>query len=160
MASTDRMFFAFCDLIGRPELKDDPRFSERSARSAHLKDVYAITEAALAERTSAEWLAALEQADIPASPMHTLKTLLADPHLDDMDFFQIEEHPTEGRVRTMKLPMRFSGSPALNRRPTPRLGEHTVEVLQEAGLSAAEIEKLVGDGVVAAGTAPQPSASP
>ncbi|RPI39581.1 MAG: CoA transferase, partial [Betaproteobacteria bacterium] len=150
MASNDRMFSAFCDLIGRPELKTDPRFSERSVRAAHLKDVYAITEAALAARTSAEWLRLLEQADIPATPMHTLETLLLDPHLDDVDFFQIEEHPTEGKVRSMRLPMHFSATPAMNRRPTPHIGEHTVEVLREAGLSAGEIDELVAQGIVRA----------
>ena len=148
MASTDRMFFSFCDLIGRPELKTDPRFSERSVRAAHLKDVYAITEEALAMRTSAEWLALLEQADVPASQMHTLQTLLKDPHLDDVDFFKIEDHPTEGKVRTMRMPMHFSASPAVNRRPTPHVGEQSVEVLREAGLTVEEIDKLVADGIV------------
>jgi crotonobetainyl-CoA:carnitine CoA-transferase CaiB-like acyl-CoA transferase len=158
MASTDRMFFAFCDLVGRPELKEDARFSERSQRAANLKEVYKITEEALAARTSAEWLDLLEKADIPASPMHSLETLLEDPHLDDVDFFQIEEHPSEGRVRTMKLPMHFSASPAKNHRPTPRVGEHTVEVLREAGLSTQEIEKLVADGVVRSESADSASA--
>ncbi len=158
MASTDRMFFSFCDLVGRPELKDDPRFSERSQRAANLKEVYKITEEALAARTSAEWLELLEKADIPASPMHTIESLLEDPHLDDVDFFQIEEHPTEGRVRTMKLPMHFSASPAKNHRPTPRVGEHSFEVLREAGLSTQEIEKLVADGVVRSESADPSSA--
>jgi crotonobetainyl-CoA:carnitine CoA-transferase CaiB-like acyl-CoA transferase len=157
MASNDRMFAAFCDLIGRPELKSDPRFSERSVRAAHLKDVYAITEAALAARTSAEWLRLLEQADIPATPMHTLDTLLLDPHLDDVDFFQVEEHPTEGKIRSMRLPMHFSATPAVNRRPTPHIGEHTVEVLREAGLSAEEVERLLATGVVRATVPGSPS---
>jgi len=82
--------------------------------------------------------------------MHTIDTLLKDPHLEDVDFFQIEEHPTEGGVRTMKLPMHFSATPAKNQRPTPHVGEHSVEVLREAGLSMQEIEKLVADGVVRA----------
>jgi crotonobetainyl-CoA:carnitine CoA-transferase CaiB-like acyl-CoA transferase len=159
MASNDRMFFSFCDLIGRPELKHDPRFAERSVRAAHLKDVYAITEQALGARTSAEWLALLEQADIPATPMHTLETLLLDPHLDDVDFFQVEEHPTEGRIRSMRLPMHFSTTPALNRRPTPHIGEHTVEVLTEAGLGPAEIERLLAAGVVRSPASEAPRAA-
>jgi crotonobetainyl-CoA:carnitine CoA-transferase CaiB-like acyl-CoA transferase len=150
MASSDRMFFDFCDLVGRPELKDDPRFSERSARAANLKEVYRITEEELAHRTSAEWLEMLEKADIPASPMHTIDTLLKDPHLADVDVFQIEPHPTEGPVRTMKLPMHFSATPAVNHRPTPHVGEQSIDVLREAGLSMQEIEKLIADGVVRA----------
>jgi crotonobetainyl-CoA:carnitine CoA-transferase CaiB-like acyl-CoA transferase len=150
MLSNDRMFSTFCDLVGKPELKNDPRFAQRPQRAAHAKDVYDMMEAALAARTSAEWLALLGQVDIPAAQVHTIESLLADPHLDDVDFFQIEEHPTEGKVRAMRLPMNFSASPLMNRRPTPHVGEHSVEILREAGLSTAEIDKLLADGVVRA----------
>ena len=84
-----------------------------------------------------------------------MESLLADPHLNDVDFFQVEEHPTEGKLRAMRTAMRFSASPAMNRRPTPHIGEHTVEVLREAGLSSAEIDKLLADGVVRAGSTMQ-----
>ncbi len=151
MVGDDKMFATFCDLVGKPELKVDPRFAERTQRSAHAKDVYDVMEAALASRPSAEWLALLTQADIPAAPVNTIDNLLADPHLDDVDFFQIEDHPTEGPLRAMRLPMRFSASPLMNRRPTPRVGEHTVELLREAGLSVAEIDTLIADGVVSDG---------
>jgi crotonobetainyl-CoA:carnitine CoA-transferase CaiB-like acyl-CoA transferase len=133
-------------------LKADPRFAERAQRAVNVKDLYDEMEAALASRPSAEWLSLLTQADIPAAPVHTMQSLLADPHLDDVDFFQIEEHPTEGKVRAMRLPMRFTATPAMNRRPTPHVGEHTVELLGEAGLSAAEIERLIDTGVVRADT--------
>jgi crotonobetainyl-CoA:carnitine CoA-transferase CaiB-like acyl-CoA transferase len=150
MASTDRQFRAFCDLVGRPELKTDPRFENRTQRSRHLKDVYAFTEEVLRTRTSAEWLASLEQADIPAAPLHTLESLLHDPHLDDVGFFEIRDHPSEGALRTMRLPLRFFGSRPGNDRPAPHLGEHTVEVLREAGLSEAEIAALLDAGIIAA----------
>jgi crotonobetainyl-CoA:carnitine CoA-transferase CaiB-like acyl-CoA transferase len=148
MAGGDKMFTTFCDVTGKPELKADPRFAERAQRAVHAKDLYDVMEAALASRTSAEWLPLLTQADIPAAPVHTIESLLADPHLDDVDFFQVEEHPTEGKVRAMRIPMHFSATPAMNRRPTPHVGEHTVELLREAGLSATEINKLFADGVV------------
>ena len=150
MASTDRQFRAFCDLIGRPQLKTDPRFENRTQRSRHLKDVYAITEEVLRTRTSAEWLALLDQADIPAAPLHTLESLLHDPHLDDVGLFEIRDHPTEGALRTMRLPLRFFGSQPHNARPSPHLGEHTEEVLREAGLSSREIAALLDAGVIAA----------
>ena len=159
MIGGDKMFFTFCDLIGKPELKTDPRFAHRGTRSSHAREVYDVMEVALAKRTSAEWLELLEKADIPASPVHTLESLLDDPHLNDVDFFQFEEHPTEGTVRAMRLPMHFSETPNMNRRPTPHIGEHSVELLREAGLSATEIDKLIADGVVRAGSAePQASA--
>jgi crotonobetainyl-CoA:carnitine CoA-transferase CaiB-like acyl-CoA transferase len=150
MASTDRQFRAFCDLIGRPELKTDPRFENRTQRSRHLKDVYAITEEVLCTRPSAEWLTLLGEADIPAAPLHTLESLLHDPHLDDVGLFEIRNHPTEGALRTVRLPLRFFGSQPHNARPAPHLGEHTEEVLREAGLSGQEIAALLGAGVIAA----------
>ncbi|MPZ42300.1 MAG: CoA transferase [Betaproteobacteria bacterium] len=148
MASTDRQFRAFCDLIGRPQLKSDPRFENRTQRSRHLKEVYAITEEVLRTRTSAEWLALLDEADIPAAPLHTLESLLHDPHLDDVGLFEIRDHPTEGALRTMRLPLRFFGSRPHNARPSPHLGEHTEEVLREAGLSSQEIAALRDAGVI------------
>ena len=150
MIGSDKMFFTFCDLVGKPEMKTDARFAQRTQRSVHAKDVYDMMEAALATRASAEWLELLANADIPASPVHTMESLLADPHLNDVDFFQIEDHPTEGKLRAMRMPMHFSASPLMNRRPTPHVGEHTVAVLRDAGLSAAEIDKLLAEGVVRA----------
>jgi crotonobetainyl-CoA:carnitine CoA-transferase CaiB-like acyl-CoA transferase len=150
MASTDRQFRAFCDLIGRPELKTDPRFENRTQRSRHLKDVYAITEEVLRTRPSAEWLTLLGEADIPAAPLHTLESLLHDPHLDDVGLFEIRNHPTEGALRTVRLPLRFFGSQPHNARPAPHLGEHTEEVLREAGLSGQEIAAMLDAGVIAA----------
>ncbi|MCC6534432.1 MAG: CoA transferase [Burkholderiales bacterium] len=150
MASSDGQWRAFCDVIGRPELKTEERFAVRARRSRNAKEVYAITEACMRTRTSAEWLDVLERADIPAAPLHTLESLMADPHLDDVGFFRIEQHPSEGALRSMKLPLRFSLSRPGNSRPAPRLGEHSVEVLREAGLSDIEIEQLIACGAVKA----------
>lgn len=159
MAGGDKMFTTFCQVIGQPELLSDPRFAQRAVRAAHAKDWYDVMEAALATRPSAEWLEKLEKADIPAAPVHTIESLLADPHLDDVDFFQVEEHPTEGKLRALRLPMRFTGTPLMNRRPTPHIGEHTVELLREAGLSTVEIDKLLANGVVRAGSPNQPESA-
>jgi crotonobetainyl-CoA:carnitine CoA-transferase CaiB-like acyl-CoA transferase len=92
----------------------------------------------------------LGEADIPAAPLHTLESLLHDPHLDDVGLFEIRSHPTEGALRTLRLPLRFFGSQPHNARPAPHLGEHTEEVLREAGLSDHEIAALLDAGVIAA----------
>jgi crotonobetainyl-CoA:carnitine CoA-transferase CaiB-like acyl-CoA transferase len=101
-------------------------------------------------RTTAEWIAALERADIPVQRMNSLADIVADPHLAATGYFSTVEHPTEGRLRSMAVPSEWSASPPQYRRHAPRLGEHTREVLGEAGLSAAQIDALIASGAARA----------
>ena len=94
-------------------------------------------------RSSAEWFELLEAADVPFMPMHDLHSVLADPHLQATGFFETVQHPSEGAIRSMRGMPRWQSAPPGPARPAPRLGEHTVEVLREAGLTAAEIEQLL-----------------
>jgi crotonobetainyl-CoA:carnitine CoA-transferase CaiB-like acyl-CoA transferase len=104
----------------------------------------------LATRTTAQWLELLERADIPAMRLHDLESLLADPHLEAVGFFHDAEHPSEGPIRVMDVPARWSETPPSIRRHAPRLGEHSVEVLAEAGYSRAEIDELLAAGTTLA----------
>jgi crotonobetainyl-CoA:carnitine CoA-transferase CaiB-like acyl-CoA transferase len=97
-------------------------------------------------RTSAEWIEALERADIPVQRMNSLADIVADPHLAATGFFGTVEHPTEGRIRSMAVPSEWSESAPQYRRHAPRLGEHTREVLREAGFSDEKISALVQSG--------------
>jgi crotonobetainyl-CoA:carnitine CoA-transferase CaiB-like acyl-CoA transferase len=99
----------------------------------------------------------LQEADIPAVPMHDLDALIDDPHLAAVGFFQMLDHPTEGRIRLVGIPSRWSRSRLAIERHPPGLGEHTVEVLREAGLSAAAIERLAAEGAIGAGASPPPA---
>ena len=101
----------------------------------------------LASRSSADWLAALEAADIPVMPLHDLAGVLEDPHLRAVGFFGSDEHPTEGTVRTMRAPVRFNGCEPARTMPAPRLGEHTTEVLLEAGYEESELAALSEEGI-------------
>jgi crotonobetainyl-CoA:carnitine CoA-transferase CaiB-like acyl-CoA transferase len=78
--------------------------------------------------------------------MNSLADILADPHLAAIGYFREVEHPSEGRLRSMAVPTEWSESPPEYRRHAPRLGEHTREVLREAGLGEAEIEALIASG--------------
>jgi len=142
----DKQWRAFFGLIGRPELLRDPRFATPEARSRDFEGAYALIAEEMRKRTTADWLAALEAADIPVQRMNSLADILADPHLAAIGYFREIEHPTEGRLRSMTAPSEWSESPPEYRRHAPRLGEHTREVLREAGLSEAEIERMIRTG--------------
>ena len=110
--------------------------------------MYEILAEMIAQKSTAEWQAILDKADIPVMIVHSVETLLDDPHLEAVGFFGWMEHPTEGRIRTMAPAGMYSETPLSVRRPAPRLGEHTREVLAEAGLDESEITRLVGEQVV------------
>ena len=101
----------------------------------------------LKTRPTAEWLEILKQADIAHMVPHTLETLLDDPHLADTGFFQFRDHPSEGRIRTMREPSTWSETPPPSDGFAPRLGQHTREILGEAGYSAAEIDDMAAKKV-------------
>ena len=146
LAYTDRHWKSFFSLAGCPELSDDPRFAHISARTENVAELYAKAEELLGERTTAEWLAELEDAEIPAGPVNALEDLLADPHLAGQELFRRIDHPSEDDILQIGPTARFSRSPAEVRRPAPRLGEHTVQVLREAGLDDTEIGDLLDEG--------------
>lgn len=145
-ANTNEQAFAFFDAIGRPELKIDPRFSSVPARFANVKEYFEIRMAALRTRTTAQWLDVFDRVDVPAMPYHTLDSLLEDPHLQDVGFFEMKQHPTEGRTRSMRLPNKWSCGTRRDWSPAPKLGQQSVEVLREIGYSDAEIATLIADG--------------
>jgi crotonobetainyl-CoA:carnitine CoA-transferase CaiB-like acyl-CoA transferase len=144
----DKHWRSFFKLIGREEMfHADPRFASQEARSRSIGEVYAFVAGEMVKRTSSDWLRALKDADIPVAPLHSIEDVLADPHLAESGFFVETEHPTEGRLRTMAMPGAWSRTPPGRLRPAPRLGEHSVEILREAGYAAAEIDALIAGGV-------------
>jgi crotonobetainyl-CoA:carnitine CoA-transferase CaiB-like acyl-CoA transferase len=144
----DKQWRNFFKLLGREhEFESDERFNSHANRAKHFDKAYAWVARELATRTSAEWLHALTEADIPVMPLNTLDDLLDDPHLAETGFFHINEHPSEGRVREMDVPSFWSKSQPEIRLPAPRLGQHSAEVLQEAGYTPAEIDALRTAGV-------------
>jgi crotonobetainyl-CoA:carnitine CoA-transferase CaiB-like acyl-CoA transferase len=97
----------------------------------------------MATRTCDAWMAALEAADVPVARLHTTDSLLDDPHLRAVGFFQESDHPSEGRIRTPAPVGRYRATPAGIRRHAPRIGEHSVELLREAGYDDAVIADLL-----------------
>ena len=150
-ANTNDQAFAFFDAIGRRELKTDPRFSTIPARFAHVAEYYQVRMDELKKKTTAEWLELFDRADVPAMPYHTLDSLLEDPHLKDVCFFELKDHPTEGKTRSMRLPNKWSSGVRREWNPAPKLGQNGVEILREIGCSDADIDAMIASGVTVDG---------
>tara|TARA_A100001037_G_C15150477_1_gene638913 strand:- start:1155 stop:2345 length:1191 start_codon:yes stop_codon:yes gene_type:complete len=147
---SDRQWEAFFRLVDREELLQDARFSTLDERVNHIEDLYGELADILATRDTAEWMELLDEAQIPVMAVNSIDDLASDPHLVETGFWNMMEHPTEGALRLPGIPVDFSESPGEVRLPPPRLGEHTAEVLGEAGLSETEIGELLNSGVAAA----------
>jgi len=132
MPYTDAQWAAFFRAAGRPELAGDARFRDLGARTANIDALYATAAELVAERTTGAWLALLEEADVPVSRVASLADLLEEEHAAAVGLFEEEEHPTEGRVRTVRGPIRFPGLPEHRPRPAERLGQSSAELLGRA----------------------------
>jgi crotonobetainyl-CoA:carnitine CoA-transferase CaiB-like acyl-CoA transferase len=148
--NTNPQAFAFFDAIGRPELKEDPRFDSAASRTAHAADYFKVRAGGLSQKTTDEWLEIFEKVDVPAARYNSIDDLLEDPHLNDIDFFTREEHPSEGRIRRTKIPNTFHGGMREDELPAPTLGQHTGEVLREIGYTEEDIARMSEDGAVSA----------
>jgi crotonobetainyl-CoA:carnitine CoA-transferase CaiB-like acyl-CoA transferase len=147
---TDGHWKTFFEVAGRPDFAADPRFKSLESRLANIEVLYEELGKIVATRTSADWLDALERANVPATIVNTLESLLEDPHLAATGFWKIVEHPTEGTLRTPDIPTTYSKTPGEIRRLQPRLGEHSIEVLREAGFSPGEIDAMLAAGTTRA----------
>ncbi len=136
-ANTQRLWERLCSVIGRAELVDDPRFSANSDRLARRDELAAELEAALAARTTDEWVDALIEAGVPSGPIHDYRQVFEDEHTQAR-----EMEVRLGSTRMLGIPVKMSDTPGEIRRVAPELGEHTEEVLREAGFSDAEIAAL------------------
>jgi crotonobetainyl-CoA:carnitine CoA-transferase CaiB-like acyl-CoA transferase len=138
----------FCRALGDEGLVSEARFATNEARVANHPAFKARIEAALAGRTVNEWVERLIAVGIAAGPIYEFDQVFEDPQVRHMGMVREVEQPGLGSVRMLGFPFAAGGSRPPFRRPAPRLGEHTREVLGELGISASEIDRLSGLGVV------------
>jgi len=146
---SDKLWRAFCPLIERPELADDPRFVTNAARNANRPALIAALEAVFLGKTYEEWELILMPAGIPIGAINTLDQVVAHPQVQARGAIVESVHPVAGAVRMAGPPVRFSETPGSVRLPAPLLGQHTAEVLRERlGMDDEEIARLREQGVI------------
>jgi len=147
-AANQATWLRLVELLGQPQLARDARFAESSGR---IQNRIALAETLAPEfrkRSSAEWLAALERAKIPAGPVLDILQMQADPQTLARDMVVEAEHSKLGPVKTLGAPVKFSATPGGVRRGAPVFGEHTREVLREHGFADAEIDRMAQVGAI------------
>ncbi len=149
----DKHWGRFFEVAGQPELAKDPRFADQPSRSKNIDALYEIVAGIMETRSSADWLETLEEADIPVMPMNSPEDLFDCPHLTAVGMFPEVDHPTEGRIRHIKVPVSFSKTPGGYYRHPESLGQSTEETLAEVGYSSDEIAALMASGAVGKKTA-------
>lgn len=141
LVQPDLALGGFEAFFNRPAGSGHPNHVLQGAALGHIghvvSDVFWIGDA-----TTDEWLALCEDLDIPATRLYSLDELPEHPHLQAVGLFQETQHPTEGAIREIRPTTRFHATPTSIRRPAPALGQHTREVLLEAGLTEDEIRRL------------------
>jgi crotonobetainyl-CoA:carnitine CoA-transferase CaiB-like acyl-CoA transferase len=148
-ANTDDQVFAMFDAMGRSDLRTDVRFADKKERFENIGEMFRIRNAAFTTRTTAQWMVLLEKADVPSMPVHTLDSLLDDPHLADTGLFEPVQHPTEGRITNLRNPIKFATYTPSLKRTAPHIGQDSLPILSELGYSDEDIAALVASGAVA-----------
>ncbi|MEL6316671.1 MAG: CaiB/BaiF CoA-transferase family protein [Pseudomonadota bacterium] len=144
----DGQWRACAAALGRPELAEDPDYATVAARTANRPALRAILDPIFKSRCSADWLAALEAASVPAGPIYRMDEVFADPQVRHLGIAQPVTHPRRGEIRLVGQPVTLSRTPPALSRAGPDAGEQSGEILDELGLSAAEIAELRAKGVV------------
>jgi crotonobetainyl-CoA:carnitine CoA-transferase CaiB-like acyl-CoA transferase len=148
--ANDQQFRRFCKAAGEERLAADPRFRINAERVHHREALVGPLAALFRARTTAEWIALLEQANVPCGPINRIDQVFADPQAVARELTVAMPHSAAGELKLVASPLRLGKTPPEYRLAPPLLGEHTEEILRtQLGLTAAEIERLRAAGTIA-----------
>ena len=133
----------FCEKAERQDLIEDDRFKNLSSRVENIDDTYSETGKILSTKTTQEWLDIFADTKVPVIVVNSLDDLFTDPHLEAVGFWQDFDHPTEGKLKMLGFPAKFSKTPATIRKHAPNFGEHSLEILAEAGIDEETIKQMI-----------------
>jgi len=147
-AGNQRLWENLCQAIGCLELVDDPRFTTMAGRNTNNAALMELLETITRQKTTAYWVELLEKAGIPCGRIRSLKESLEDEHVVARQMVKEISHPTAGKIKLLGNPVKLSETPGDINMPPPLLGEHTVEILQDLGMSPETIARLKEERIV------------
>jgi crotonobetainyl-CoA:carnitine CoA-transferase CaiB-like acyl-CoA transferase len=130
-AGNDRLWAKLCKVLGAPELIEDPRFSSNPLRVENRQECIDRLTSLLQTKTAEEWVKILNAEGVPCAPVNTMDAVFSDPQVLHRKMLVEIDHPSAGKIKMVGIPVKYSGTEATIRRPPPRLGEHTDEVLTD-----------------------------
>jgi len=145
----DKLWEQYCDLLGRRDLVDHPKFKTNPLRCDNRKELIPILQGEMQKKTAQEWFDVFERNAIPYSPINTLKQICDDPHIAHRNMLVEIDQPIVGKMRVCASPLKLSETPGEVYAPAPMLGEHSAQVLHEVlGYSREKIAQLQNEGVI------------
>jgi crotonobetainyl-CoA:carnitine CoA-transferase CaiB-like acyl-CoA transferase len=148
-ASNRKTWQQFVEVLDVPAIKGDARFADNAGRMQYLGELIAALKPHFKQRSTAEWLALLEKAGVPAGPVLSIAEMHAHPQTQARDMVTTVEHARAGQVQTLGLPIKFSATPGAIAGAAPVYGQHSRAILEEAGYGPADIDELIAEAVVA-----------
>lgn len=145
-AANQKLWISLCEVIGRQELIEDPRFLDNTARLRNREALIEEIEKSFAARSSEDWAEALLAAGVPAAPIYDYEQALQSEQASARDMVMEIDHPVEGTIKALGFPVKMSATPQEVRHPPPLLGQHTEAILAELGFDSEKIRVLRGEG--------------